>query len=502
MRCNPQAKPVTEHSANGGRRRLLKQAGAVIAAAAFRPWLASSADQSAEKISPAMARLSAYMSEARARALPEDVVEQVKYHVLDTLASMVSGSDLPPGRAAIQFARSYGGEKIATVVSSNVLCGPIEAALANGVLAQADETDDSHAPSLSHPGCAVVPAALAAGERFSIGGAQFLRAVALGYDVGPRISMTLGGQNFMNETHRDTHSLAEGFGAAAAAGCAANLNSQQMRWLLDYAAQQSSGIAFWQRDTEHFEKAFVFGGMTARDGVTAALLVQAGWSGVSDAFSGADNFLLASSPKADPAGLVDKLGERYEVTRTNIKKWTVGSPIQAPLDALENLRKKHPFEADQVKQVTVRIATDEAAVVDNRDIPDICLQYMLAVMLLDKTASFKAAHDNARMREAAVLRERAKVQLVPDADLEKLLPKRVAVVELTLTDGTRLTERVEAVRGTAQNPMGRDEVIAKARDLMSPILGAAASTNLIGRIFALESVKDIRELRPFLQRAG
>ncbi len=504
MGPNRSPKPLTDCGANVARRRLLKQAGAAVVAAAFRPWPAFSAGQSAgsaEKISPAMLRLSTYMSEARTRALPEEVVEQVKYHLLDTLASMVSGSDLPPGRAAIQFARSYGGEKIATVVGSNLLCGPIEAALANGVLAQADETDDSHAPSLSHPGCAVVPAALAAGERFAIGGAQFLRAIALGYDVGPRISMTLGGQNFMNETHRDTHSLAEGFGAAAAAGCAANLNAQQMRWLLDYAAQQSSGIAFWQRDTAHFEKAFVFGGMTARDGVTAALLVQSGWSGVSDAFSGADNFLLASLPKADPAGLVDKLGERYEVTRTNIKKWTVGSPIQAPLDALESLRKKHPFEAGQVKQVTVRIATDEAAVVDNRDIPDICLQYMLAVMLLDKTASFRAAHDNARMRDPAVLRERAKIQLVPDADLEKLLPKRVAIVELTLTDGTRLTERVDAVRGTAQNPMGRDEVVAKARDLMSPILGSPTSANLIDRVLALESVKDIRELRPLLQRA-
>jgi 2-methylcitrate dehydratase PrpD len=503
MRRDRQANPRADYSAKCGRRRLLKQAGAAIAAAAFRPWPALSADQtveSTEKISPAMARLSTYMSEARTRALPEEVVQQVKYHVLDTLASMVSGSDLPPGRAAIQFARSYGGEKTATVVGSNVLCGPIEAALANGVLAQADETDDSHAPSLSHPGCAVVPAALAAGERFAIGGAQFLRAVALGYDVGPRVSMTLGGQNFMNETHRDTHSLTEGFGAAAAAGCSANLNAQQMRWLLDYAAQQSSGIAFWQRDTEHMEKAFVFGGMTARDGVTAALLVQSGWSGVSDAFSGADNFLLASLPKADPAGLVDKLGERYEVTRTNIKKWTVGSPIQAPLDALESLRKKHPFEAGQVKQVTVRIATDEAAVVDNRDIPDICLQYMLAVMLLDKTASFRAAHDKARMRDPAVLRERAKIQLVPDAELEKLLPKRVAIVELTLTDGTRLTERVDAVRGTAQNPMGRDEVVAKARDLISPVLGAPQGAKLIDRLFALESVKDIRELRPLLQR--
>lgn len=485
-----------DNGADLSRRRLLKQAGWAMIATACRPWRGFAADQ----ISPAMARLSTYMSEARTRALPEEVVEKTKHHVLDTIASMVSGSELPPGRAAIQFARAYGGEKIATVVGSNVLCGPIEAALANGVLAQADETDDSHAPSLSHPGCAVVPAALAAGERFGADGAQFLRAVALGYDVGPRISMTLGGQRFMNETHRDTHSLSEGFGAAAAAGCASDLNAQQMRWLLDYAAQQSSGIAFWQRDTAHMEKAFVFGGMTARDGVTAALLVQSGWTGLNDAFSGSDNFLLASSPKADPAGLVDKLGERYEVVRTNIKKWTVGSPIQAPLDALENIRKKHPFESGQVKLVTVRLATDEASVVDNRDIPDICLQYMLAVMLIDKTASFRAAHDNARMQDPAVLRERAKIQLIPDAELEKLLPKRVAIVEVTFADGTQLSERVDAVRGTAENPMSREEVVAKARDLMAPTLGAATSAKLIETVLALESVKNIRELRPLLQR--
>jgi 2-methylcitrate dehydratase PrpD len=448
-----------------------------------------------------MAKLSAYMSEARSRALPEEVIEKTKQHVLDTLAAMVSGSELPPGRKAIEFARAYGGEKVATVVCSNLLCGPIEAALANGVLAQADETDDSHAASLSHPGCAVVPAALASGERFGIDGTQFLRAVALGYDIGTRVSMTLGGQNFMNETHRDTHSLSEGFGAAAAAGSAANLTPEQMRWLLDYAAQQSSGIAFWQRDTQHIEKAFVFGGMTARDGVTAAMLVQSGWTGVDDAFSGSDNFLLASSPKADPAGLVDKLGERYEVVRTNIKKWSVGSPIQAPLDALENLRKKHPFEKEQVKQVIARLATDEAAVVDNRDIPDICLQHMMAVMLIDKTASFRAAHDKARMQDPGVLRERTKIQISPDAELEKLLPKRVAIVELTLTDGTRLSERVEAVRGTVENPMTREEVVAKARDLMAPVLGAAIGGKLIDKVLALESAKDIRELRPLLQRA-
>ena len=125
--------------------------------------------------------------------------------------------------------------------------------------------------------------------------------------------------------------------AAAAGGCAAGLDVQQMRWLLDYSSQQASGIVAWQRDTDHIEKAFVFGGMPARSGVTSALLVQSGWNGIDDIFSGADNFFLAYAPAADPAQLIEKLGERYEIARTDIKKWTVGAPIQAPLDALETL---------------------------------------------------------------------------------------------------------------------------------------------------------------------
>jgi 2-methylcitrate dehydratase PrpD len=466
----------------------------MIAAAAF-----GSRGRAAETVSPVMQRLSSYMSEARERALPEEVVEKTKHHMLDTLAAMISGSRLPPGRLAIAFARANGGDKVATVAGSNVVCGPMEAALANAMLAHSDETDDTHAPSQSHPGCAVVPAALAAGEKFGIDGARFLRAVALGYDIGPRVTMTLGALAYMDESHRSTHSISSEFGAAAAAGCAANLNAQQMRWLLDYAAQQASGIAAWQRDTEHIEKGLVFAGFPARSGITAALLIQAGGTGIGDIFSGSDNFFLAYQPKADPEKLIEKLGERYEVTRTSIKKWTVGSPIQAPLDALEIMLKKRPFNADQVRSVVVRVATNEASIVNNREIPDICLQHMVAVMLIDKTASFKAAHDTARMQDPAVLRQRAKVQLVPDEELQRRLPQREAIVEVTLTDGAKLTERVEAVRGSAENPMNRDEVIAKSRDLMTPVLGAAQCNRLMDRAMNLEAVKDIRELRPLLQ---
>ena len=511
-----------EHCKEGpgkiSRRTLFELAGAAVASAALPAGvaLAQTPETSAAKQAPPassetsgqiITKLSAYMSEAATRPLPDEVVEKAKQHILDTFAAMISGSGLAPGRGALQFAQAYGGKEIATVVACKTVCGPIEAAFANGILAHADETDDSHGPSRSHPGVSVVPAAFASGEQFGISGAQFLRAVTLGYDVGPRITMSMGGPGYQAATHRSTHGTVATFASGAAAGCAASLNPQQMRFLLDYTAQQTSGIGAWSRDAEHMEKAFLFGGKPAAAAVTTAMLIRSGWTGVDDIFSGPDNFFEAYAPrengvmKADPSQLIEKLGERYEIARTNIKKWTVGSPIQAPLDAMVIFFQKKSFTADDVQKVVIRVATDEANTISNRDMPDINMQHLIAIMLIDKTVSFASIHDKARMKDPAVLRQRAKVEVLADPRIDARRPRREAIVELTLNDGTQFSEWVRDVRGTADNPMTREEVIAKARDLIVPVLGEATAKALVDKVFALETIRDIRELRPALQKS-
>jgi 2-methylcitrate dehydratase PrpD len=494
------------------RRRLIELGGLSSLFGALTPGLTKAAllfnlDDAPQAVSPVMQQLSTYMAAASTRVLPGDVIEKAKQHILDTFAAMISGSTLPPGRRALEFARAYGGREIATVVASDIVCGPIEAAFANGVLAHSDETDDSHGPSRSHPGVSVVPAAFAAGEQFSMTGAHFLRAVTLGYDVGTRITMSMGGPGYQAATHRSTHGTAASFGAGAAAGCAAGLSAEKMRLLLDYTAQQTSGIGAWSRDAEHMEKAFLFAGKPAAGAVMAATLIQSGWTGVDDIFSGPDNFFEALAPrengivKADPTVLIEKLGERYEITRTNIKKWTVGSPIQAPLDALAGFFKQRSFSADDVNKVVVRIASDEANTVSNRDMPDICMQHMVAIMLLDKTVTFRSVHDKARMKDPVVLRQRAKVDVVADPRIDARRPRREAIVELTLADGMQLSEWVHDVRGTTENPMTRDEVVDKARELIVPVLGTATCSALIDRLLSLETLRNIRELRSALQRS-
>ena len=73
-----------------------------------------------------------------------------------------------------------------------------------------------------------------------------------------------------------------------------------MRFALSYAAQQVSGLWSWTRDEDHVEKAFDFAGMGARNGVTAATMVQAGFTGVSDVLDGEHNMILALSREGKP----------------------------------------------------------------------------------------------------------------------------------------------------------------------------------------------------------
>jgi 2-methylcitrate dehydratase PrpD len=444
-----------------------------------------------------MRRLAGYLAQAADRPLPAAVAEKARHHLLDTLAAMVSGACLLPGLRAIDYVAALGGTREALVPGSRLVTSAVNAALAGGMCAHADETDDSHQPAFFHPGCGIIPAALAMAERGQASGAALLRAVVLGYDVGARMNLALGGIRFHLRGY-SAHSFGALFGAAAAAGALARLDPDQCRWLLSYSAQQASGVSAWMRDIDHVEKAFDLGGMTARNGVCAATMVQAGMTGVDDVFSGERSFFVAFGPNADPAELVAGLGTRYEILRTNIKKWSVGSPIQAALDSLEALIGAHRLDAGSVTGLLVQVQDHEAAIVNDRDTPDICLQHLLALMLVDGTVSFASSHDRNRMRDPRVLAVRRRITLTGSAALRRA-GGRQAILQVTTRDGRTLRHHTQAVRGTPGNPMPQAEVEAKCFALFEPVLGPRRARKLIDCVGRIDTLADVRELRPLLR---
>ncbi len=443
------------------------------------------------EISEVMKKLSIYVAGALNKPLPKDVAERTRLHLLDTLAAMVSGSRLIPGERGIGYIKRLGGTKESAVIGTRIMTTAVNAAMANGISAHADETDDSHPGSVTHPGASVVSAALAMAQCNKDNGTKLLRAVALGYDIGTRLTMCFDLDTFYFVRGHHPPSFGGLFGAAAAAGALAKLDAQRMRYMFSYTAQQAAGLSCMFRDKEHIEKAFAMGGMPAHNGVQAALLAQHGFTGVGDVFSGDRNFFWAYEGEANPGELIRELGKKYEVMKTSIKKWPVGGPILGSLDATETLLKTHKFTADDIDKVVVKLAEDRARVVDNRDMPDICLQHLVALMLADRTVTFHSAHDEARMHDPKVLRIRKRTTLIGSPEMADPGRRWQGKVEITLRDGRFIEHYTYAAPGSWLNPMTREDEAAKALDLMAPVLGKKRAAAVIDAIWQIEKLKDV-----------
>jgi 2-methylcitrate dehydratase PrpD len=408
---------------------------------------------------------------------------------------------MKPGEMAIRYARAQGGNPEATVLTTNIRTSAVNAALVNGMFAHADETDDFEPVTKAHPGSHVVPAALAMAEREGSSGTELLNAVALGYDVCCRFLLALGA-DLVRRTHRSAEGTSSTMGSVAAAASLARLDEKGMRHALSYAAQQVSGIWSWVRDAEHVEKAFDFSGMGARNGVTAAIMAQMEFSGVWDVFDCEHNVLQALSTDPKPGEMVAELGSRYFITETAIKPFSVGYPIQAPLDAFLRLRREHGLTADNVERIVARLPEDGARIVNERFMPDINCQHLIALSLVKGAVSFEDSHSFEMMTDPKVRAAKERVQLVADPKLMDPAAPRSGLVEVTLRDGRTVSHFTRHAPGTKENPMDTAAVNAKAQQLLEPMLGAGRAREVIERVNALEAVKNVRELGALLARGG
>jgi 2-methylcitrate dehydratase PrpD len=238
--------------------------------------------------------------------------------------------------------------------------------------------------------------------------------------------------------------------------------------------------------------------MGARNGVTAAIMAQAGFTGVRDVLDGEHNVLVALSTEPRPEEMVAGLGSRFFVTETAIKTFSVGYPIQAALDAFLRLHKEHSLSIHNVVKIVVRLPEDGARIVDNSAMPDVNLQHLVALALVDGDVSFEDSHSQERMADPQVLAAKQRVSLVADRGLMDPNAPRSGLVQVTLQDGRTVSHFTRHPPGTKENPLDTAGVNAKVRDLMAPVLGGERTEAIIERINSLEELDDVRALRPLL----
>lgn len=316
----------------------------------------------------------------------------------------------------------------------------------------ADETDDRIMALRLHPGTCIVPAALAIAERQQAPGEHMLRAMVLGYDISARLLLALKLMSLGRRSQHHGGAIGGSFGAAAASAALLGLDARQVRYALAYCGQNAAGIYTMLRDVHHIEKAYVLGGMPARNGVESALMAAHGFTGVDDIFSGEPEFLSIFSSEPDPTELTKGLGRDYQILNCSIKRWTVGAPIQAPLQVLHKLMNQHGLKARDVKELVAHMPEKQLQVVDNWDMPDICVQHLLALMLVDGSVNFESAHDFSRMTDRDIMTVRKRVKTVGDPKLEDPLRRWRCAMVITMNDGRRLSHETKAAKGWFENP--------------------------------------------------
>jgi 2-methylcitrate dehydratase PrpD len=320
-----------------------------------------------------------------------------------------------------------------------------------------------------------------------------IRAVALGYDVGCRFLLALGA-DLVRRAHRGAEAHAATMNAMAAAASLARFDETGMRYAISYAAQQVSGLWSWVDDHDHIEKAFDFSGMGARNGVTAAVMVQAGFTGVHDVLGGTHNLLEALSTEPQPDALLADLGGRYFISESSIKTFTVGYPNQSPLDALLKLRREHNLTPATVDHIVVRLPEDAIGIVSNSPMPDVNCQYLMATALVDGAVSFANSHSREHMAAPQIRAVMERVKVIGDPKLNDPAAPRAGMVEVVLKDGSTVSKLTRFPPGTKENPLDTETVNAKARDLMGPVLGAERSEAAIRQLNRLEQASDVADL--------
>jgi 2-methylcitrate dehydratase PrpD len=291
-----------------------------------------------------------FVIDTQARDIPKQAFETAKLVILDALGAILAASAHPAAQIVTEYVRDFEAAPRAGVIGTKVRTAPALAALANGTMAFILDFDDD-----LHGSVHTLPAALGIGEEMSINGEQLLEAYILGREVCFRLDAALDAgrkKNLGGPTSRGwfaggtTGSLA----AAAAAGKVLGLNVSQMRMALGIAASFAGGL---RRNFGTMSKALQ-GGSAARNGVTAALLAQKGFTADDSILEAPHGFIsaLCLEGECDWQALSQNLGQSFYMERLPaIKRYPTCTPSHCPIDAVMALRQEHRFTAEDIESV-------------------------------------------------------------------------------------------------------------------------------------------------------
>lgn len=450
-----------------------------------------------------MPALCEFIAGSQSAQWPEEPRDLAKRHILDTLAAIVACRDLKSSVLARNFALAQSGEarrNATTILGTRERAALVDAVFASAMTGHGSEINDFCPSAFVQPGPPIVSAALGLAELRGKPGEAVLRSVITGYEIACRIPKALGVEN-LRRMGIANHGIGPVFGVGAAAASIIGLPETRIGDVISYCSQLASGSWQWLLDIEHIEKAYVFAGMGAQNGLQAALLVEAGFTGVAnnlDQPGGWMNSGMFTAPGSDinRAYLIEDLGRRFELPLVAYKRYPVGGPTQPAVHALLGLIPK--IDRHNVEHVKIELPGLHVEAFQNAAMPALSLPYLTAIIMIDGKLEFDQVDSRERFGADPEVRAlMGKVQVLHDpAQTHKPGTPRTesARVTITLRDGGRHEVFVGHVPGYPSHPMSRDEVEEKAMGLMVPRLGEKRARAVVDHVRNIEALKEVRGL--------
>ncbi len=438
-------------------------------------------------------RFAAWALSLRAGDVPAPVRRAAARHLLDGTGTAIAAARTNAVRSVVEAATSWGASDGATPIGARTTLPAPNAALVNGALVHALDYDDTHAGALVHATAAVLPAAFAVGEETHATGADVLVAAIAGYEIVNRLGAAVTHGFHAHGFHAS--SVCGVFGSALIASRLYGLDVARTTNALGIAGSLASGsLEFLSTGSATKQLHPGFAGM---NGILAARLAAAGAEGPATIFEGEHGlFRSFTGATVNAEQLTSGLGSRWETEHITIKPYPACQLSHASLDAL---RDAGPVAADDVDAIVFEVPPDAVPIVcepaANKQRPrtlyegKFSLPYCAAALLIDKALTIDA-FDEEKLRRPNVLALAARIRH-HTRDFDGPPADAPGIAEITLRDGRTLRGEVKQSRGTPENPLTEDEIVAK---FVANCGGIANAEQLAQRILDIESVRDIGAL--------
>lgn len=439
-------------------------------------------------------RLAAFAHTCRADGVPSDVASSVRLRILDILGISVAATALDTSRAVVGFIAEQGGTPEAGVIGSKTRRPAAWAAMANGVLAHSLDYDDTHLPSVLHPSAAVVPTGLAVAERLGSDGMALIDAVAAGVETTIRVGMAGFDQSTRQSTFfehgQHATSICGTIGAAVTAGLLAGLDRDGIVDAIGIAASMSSGVIEGNRTGGTVKRMHC--GWAAHAGVVAAALAAAGITGPPTSLEGRFGLFEAFlHGNFDAEAVADGLGERWELSGVFFKPYPANHFTHTAADAAFELRSRG-LDPARVERVRVGVASatvrtiGQPIEVKRRPATGYQAQfsgpYVVAAALLGGSG-LGLSLDDFTDELATDPQRRAlmdRIDIEGDERCDAIYPYQFpAIVEVTTTDGSKMSSEVLANRGGSERPLSQEELALKFRSNVAQRLDPAVVDEVI-----------------------